>query len=231
MNAIETYANARNNISKQLHSFIANYKGKQIDELNALAEKIQHMCFNIGCPSSVMPMLQSIANGKIKHWVGRGSDAWLHDDRLSHGKKVSQRNVHELWRKVGKTKYCNETNQMVYVERNIDKGHFRWNWTAYILDYETRDYINDFFFNNTIKQPEIKSSLRVDVVNYFPNKTEYDGYTTYWVDVVTSSGNEYRYTFYPDIDRVVSNFDNGQCTAKETAWVISILRNKYKFAY
>jgi len=41
--------------------------------LTALSSKIQHMMFNIGCPSSVVPMLNAILKGtkRIKHYQNK----------------------------------------------------------------------------------------------------------------------------------------------------------------
>jgi hypothetical protein len=58
----------------------------QTSTLKLLGDKIEHMILNIGCPNSVLPMLQKIASGRLKSlsqpsfrdnkYLGKGHFRW-----------------------------------------------------------------------------------------------------------------------------------------------------------
>lgn len=96
--AVEIYSNHRQLLEKELASFVSSYSGPSPDSIKALADKIDHMCNNIGCPSSVLPMLSAILRG-TKHikfpernneYNGVGHFRWnwkiytLQDSHLNH---------------------------------------------------------------------------------------------------------------------------------------------------
>ena len=42
---------------------------EDFEALQALSDKILHMTCNIGCPNSVLPMIESIVSRKVKSWL------------------------------------------------------------------------------------------------------------------------------------------------------------------
>jgi hypothetical protein len=151
MDIIDTYTNASKLTEKYLGSFIAGYTGKQTTEITALVEKINHMMFDIGCPVSVKPMLQAIANRKIKKWFPSGVDNYngkqtlykVHPKtHIAQAARIAKADVpKKLEHLVGDSKreFSNAPKQGYHV------GHFRWNWEAYMLDRQTTDYIKEYF--------------------------------------------------------------------------------------
>lgn len=59
--------------SKYLGNWAVHDNKEQSNSLIALAGKITHMVNDIGCPNSVLPMLQKIATGRIKHFSKKES--------------------------------------------------------------------------------------------------------------------------------------------------------------
>ncbi len=80
---------------------------KQSETLKALSKKIYHMIFDIGCPNSVRPMLEKIATGRIKTLTQPVSKGY-----------------HTLY-----PKGHSELNG-----QHIGRGHFRWDYKAYMLN-------------------------------------------------------------------------------------------------
>jgi hypothetical protein len=60
--------------------------------LTLLGDKIEHMILNIGCPNSVLPMLQKIASGRLKslsqptfrnnEYLGKGHFRWKYSAQI-----------------------------------------------------------------------------------------------------------------------------------------------------
>lgn len=102
--------------------------------IEALVDKIEHMTLNIGCPSSVTPMLQSIVNRKIKHWQGEhmfyGN---LYQKGWEKGKQLKTKDNINFIRK--HQEYPN----------SVISGHFRWNNRGYLLSRTATDLIEQIF--------------------------------------------------------------------------------------
>lgn len=145
MDAIDMCSEHRRLLEVQMNEFTSSYEGDQRELIEALAEKIIHMCIYIGSPSSVKPMLQSIVNGKKKTWgvlTGKGVRNRYNDGNvvkvnpyLHPQCKTKMYSAHNMW---------GSSND--HSEGNLITGHFRWNWQAYNVHRDTRDYINEFFF-------------------------------------------------------------------------------------
>lgn len=207
MNAIEIYANHRQMLDSELALFAELYTGKQPDVICQLIDKIKHMCNHIGCPSSVMPMLKSIANGKKKIW----SDSW--DTRGKQMRGYTAQHLQRLEREVE--------------DRAFIRGHFRWG-QGFMVDRQTRDYIQEYFFDkNIIKLKEearnkgLKGGFRISIASAHVQNW---GDGTFTVEVKTTKGNDYRYHYYKDGNRVSSNFGpGGSVTPTEREWVLKMV--------
>jgi hypothetical protein len=119
--------------------------------IDTLADKLDHMAFYIGSPSSIEPMLKSIASGKIKHWsTGEHENPRKLNDKFAKGAQIKGKHVGEMQRRWGVWEYQegDGNNPTKLVDKGYLSGHFRWNFTAYKLDRETRDYIYNFWFND-----------------------------------------------------------------------------------
>ena len=116
-----------NTLLHELELFKSNYKGNEAIAIYALADKIYHMCTNIGSPSSVEPMLKSIVSGKIKRWY-KDYDGVIQV----------------------KTKYKNEINRKYApnLRGDLIEGHFRWNFKGYKISRSARDYISRMLLQN-----------------------------------------------------------------------------------
>lgn len=108
---------------------------EDFEAIEALSNKMNHMMFNIGCPNSIEPMLNSIIERKLKCW--QANELFLGGDAE--------------WKKKGyqiKTRDC-RNRAIKNVERkhhgnNIIKGHFRWNNRGYILSRRATDLLEDY---------------------------------------------------------------------------------------
>lgn len=123
-------ANQRKLLQNELDAFIDSYTGENAEAIKALTEKIYHMCFNIGSPSSVKPMLESIVTGKVKTWSND------YDDR---GKQLTGYHISYI---------TNKYQDIRTGKLNIVKGHFRWDFKAYTLDRDDLLYIKKHFLDN-----------------------------------------------------------------------------------
>jgi len=142
MTPLEIVTNFKQNFLKEIERFVMCYSGLQPHVISALADKMNHMAFNIGSPSSIEGMLKSISKGTIKRW-GDYSKV-KSNERFTRG--VQLRGMH--------------VTQMNRSFETIHKGHFRWNFTAYMVDRETQDYINEFWFNPKFKAKPNKSRIK-----------------------------------------------------------------------
>ena len=106
---------------------------KDFDAIQALSDKIQWMICEIGSPSSVLPMLHSIADRKIKTWVATGE--FRGKQLKSKGDKAK---AHQSYR------YVRDKHNMTIT------GHFRWNWTAYTLSRTATDLLQKYIINSLI---------------------------------------------------------------------------------
>jgi len=130
------------------------------DAIEALSDKIKHMTYNIGCPNSVAPMLESIITRKLKGW--QGSDSVETDDRVYHVPYVGEDGItrtkklvtkgHKKGKQIKSTaeKYIvlKSKDWMFHEKGFIIRGHFRWNNRGYILSRRATDLLQDFYLNN-----------------------------------------------------------------------------------
>ncbi len=138
MDAIDLYTNKDKILTKYIDDFVENYKGDDIRPIKALADKIKHMCFNIGSPISVKPMLKSICKMQIKKWQAQ--------DEYGDKKNIRGKQLHgsPQW-------YLDKYYQTKNGTHNIDIGHFRWDWGAYMISRDDADYIMQYFFQKERK--------------------------------------------------------------------------------
>lgn len=129
------------------------------DALEALVGKIEHMVFNIGCPVSVAPMIESILTRKLKHW--QGSDSVETDDRKYHVPYKDEQGITRTKSLVTKGhrkgKQLKTRSEKIIVKKSAgyygDKGiiltgHFRWNNRGYILSRRATEVLECFYWNN-----------------------------------------------------------------------------------
>lgn len=121
------------------------------DAIQALTDKMFHMIFNIGCPNSVLPMLESICTRKIKRWQGNNSietdnhTTWVWDNErrkqkivVQGFKKGKQLKTIDQVARVKKSKgYYNDAGIVLV-------GHFRWNNRGYLLSRRCTDLLQDY---------------------------------------------------------------------------------------
>lgn len=119
--------------------FITN---DDFEAIQALTDKISHMVFNIGCPNSVIPMLESICTRKIKRWQAERlfygdmeRKGWI------KGKQLRSKDEINIAKKASQCEWGND---------GIIVGHFRWNNRGYILSRRCaellEDYISVFYY-------------------------------------------------------------------------------------
>lgn len=130
------------------------------DAIEALSGKISHMVYNIGCPSSVEPMIQSIITRKLKHW--QGSDSIETDDRKYHIPVVGADGITRAkmlitkGHRKGKQLKSRDEKRIVWQSKDwmhqekgfILTGHFRWNNRGYILSRRATELLESFYLNN-----------------------------------------------------------------------------------
>lgn len=136
--------------------FITN---EDFEAIEALSDKINHMIFNIGCPVSVEPMIQSIISRKLKHW--QGSDSVETDDRKDYVRYVGEDGITKaklvITKGHRKGKQLKTRSEKIIVKKSrsyygnkgiILTGHFRWNNRGYILSRRATDLLDTFYVNN-----------------------------------------------------------------------------------
>lgn len=143
MDILDIYCNRQKMLEQELKDFVDEYDGKNGEMINALADKINHMCNNIGCPSSVKPMLLSICERKIKKWA-KGDDR----GKQLHG--------FPTWYIDRHYQIKNNREPEKNGKHDIDVGHFRWNWKSYMIDRDDAEYIFHFFFDKEIIKQKAK---------------------------------------------------------------------------
>lgn len=101
--------------------------------IEALADKMEHMILNIGCPLSVYDMLVSISQRKIKYWASH----WSED----HGKQL--RTKADRVKVINNCRYIGNKTKKNQPIKNlmVDKGHFRWNRKGYTLSRKATDIL------------------------------------------------------------------------------------------
>lgn len=113
--------------------FITN---EDFEAIEALSDKMKHMIFNIGCPNSIEPMLNSIIERKIKHW--QNHELFYGGDAKHKQKGYQLKSKDDL----NRARYNHENIKNV---DGIIKGHFRWNNRGYILSRRATDLLNDYY--------------------------------------------------------------------------------------
>lgn len=123
------------------------------EAIEALVGKIEHMTFSIGCPNSVLPMLRSICNRKIKYWQAgnnhetKDTTEYRFDEVSKRGHKVITKRGYGKGRQL-KTKadlaIIANTDGYYHIprEKRIIKGHFRWNNRGYLLSRKATDLLS-----------------------------------------------------------------------------------------
>lgn len=121
--------------------------------IEALTDKIKHMILYIGCPNSVMPMIQSICTRKIKYWQGNNSlqtadvKSYFFNEETKRGfEKVT----HKGFRKGKQLKRIDDVARVkkstfLYDKGIVLKGHFRWNNRGYMLSRRATDLLANYF--------------------------------------------------------------------------------------
>jgi hypothetical protein len=204
-------------LADELHQFVHLYTGDQIALIHALADKIQHMCVNIGSPLSAKEMIESIVKGKRKKW---------HIDRT---RKSSYLNFEKRGQKANPYLHENENNQKGY---EFITGHFRWNHgKTYKANRETRDYIKTFYIDKNItelkrKHKKSKNNFRFTIGTFSAIKHDE---TTYSIEINSNNGMGYRYHYFPNGNRVSTNYRAFEMpiTKEEERWVRAIIFEKY----
>ena len=166
--------NHKQNIKDKLESFIMCYHGKQKHIIIALADKLEHMIFYIGSPSSLDGFLNSIAEGKVKRWSTGANyhNGDIKDPRTQGAqlKGMSLQHITRLCSEVSYKKNENGTDKTIITDLGYIQGHFRWDWRGYTLDRETRDYIRDFWFNDeyipTVSSNRMKDIQHISILEH-----------------------------------------------------------------
>ena len=205
-------------LESEMADFRSGYLGSQPDAINALCDKIEHMSVNIGCPNSVSEMLRSIVSGKLKSY-GEPKGYWTRVGK-QHEKYKEYSTIHKL------PKVLSIDVQHKLYDK-VRRGHFRWG-TAFSstkgiwnLDRETRDYINHFFFQEC--DNPFTGRLTFSIRSY---KIEsWEGCVT--IEITTTDGNDYRYTYYPDIDKISWQLST-DIPKHDEVWVRNVLKNHIK---
>ena len=211
----------KSNIQNVLSAFVEQYNGNEIEPIKALADKIDHMTFNIGSPSSVVPMLKSICSRKVKQWYPEPKDNWKKYDysKKKFPYKLTAKVPIYMSTSDAKALYNKRQNGL---GENILRGHFRWNYRAYMLTREHTDYIQQFFFG--IGGLTISSDKPNFVQTYVVHKHQY----SYTVEITTPSGNQYRFTQYPD-GKIVFNCDTYKLQNRHMNWVRKVIKSYKKY--
>lgn len=110
------------------------------DAIQALTDKIEHICINIGSPCSVKPMLESIISRKIKHWSGY--TLFLGDSTIKKGMQLKTKNQRNM---------CKKATEYEYQKSGIVSGHFRWNNRGYMLSRRATNLLEIYYLENFTK--------------------------------------------------------------------------------
>jgi hypothetical protein len=212
MTALELFINHRRMLRDELNLFIEYYQGDQPEVISALASKIEYVCVDKGSPSSVPDMLKSIVKGKLKIWADY-NDSY----NIERGQQMNPRmNRAHLEKVLGKD--------------NFLKGHFRWNFKVFVANYETRNYIEDFYIKKNVEKIKREhdkhlntGKLRVNVkhVRVYKNTD-----TQIVIDVKTTKDNEYRF-FFSTESGMQTNCGTEPLNNFEKKWVYKVVASEY----
>ena len=202
----------KSNIQNVLSAFVEQYNGNEIEPIKALADKIEHMTFHIGSPSSVVPMLKSICSRKVKRWYRDPHKLWYKDNKGQT----------QLALRLQVPSWMSNKTAKALSRFDFLQGHSRWNYRAYMLTREHTDYINQFFFG--IGGLTIGSDKPNFVQTYVVHKHQY----SYTVEITTPSGNQYRFTQYPD-GKIVFNCDAYKLQDRHINWVRKVIKSYKKY--
>lgn len=198
-----------------LGEFISGYQGDNIEAISALADKIEHMCLYIGQPNCVRPMIERIVSGKQSTWGNRKVGRWgLYDVPIKTPPFIH-----------------NKARESVY--DSLIKGHMRWNWgKAYTFTRSDRDYISEFFLGGKRgRKPSKKDtlSMTLNIVHHSVYKSTDVNHKihTLYIEVVTSSGNQYRFVFYPDTQKLTWNLYPKEMNQLDRKWAMAVLKIHY----
>ena len=128
---------------------------EDFEAIEALTDKIEHMTCIIGCPISVRPMLESIANRKIKHWQAddnietKNKTEFRFNKELGYGKEFIIGRAFKKGRQLKskndiKKVYKHDGYNHIPIEKRVISGHFRWNNRGYILTRRATDLLLQF---------------------------------------------------------------------------------------
>jgi hypothetical protein len=112
--------------TEDVGQFVSN---EDYEAIEALADKMEHMILNIGCPLSVYDLLVSITQRKIKYWQLNGDHK---------GKQLKN--------KADRVRANNEFYYKSDIGKMVIKGHFRWNNRGYMLSRKATDVLG-FYIN------------------------------------------------------------------------------------
>lgn len=208
MNSLSIVAKFKENFLAELDEFYRCYNGSQPHAISALGDKLHWMAFHIGSPSSIEPMLKSIASGKIKYW-GSGDTGGRFNTR---GIQLKGMHIGEMTRRFD----------------DVLKGHFRWNFGSYTLTRETRDYIHNFWFNDNFKaQP---SGTRIKDIIAGSSGVKYPKSSPIATILYLNTPNyRWQYTKYQNGREVfTTNIGNGDVTGEEMCQMRQMLRDYKK---
>tara|TARA_R110000796_G_scaffold11198_1_gene37333 strand:- start:1571 stop:2257 length:687 start_codon:yes stop_codon:yes gene_type:complete len=211
---LKDISNHRQNVLARFDEFASCYQGADLLAITALRDKMEHMCFYIGSPASLPDMLKSIINGKIKFWSEGRS-------KIDHGTQLRGQHVAQMTRQNGEFKYNNRTADdysMTMTNCGYLKGHFRWNYTGYMLSREARDYINDFWFNPDFIPVKRDSRLNGFVHISYKAMPYTEDYPSYNILVIETKWHRWSYKKYSTIVNAEvfhTNIGNGSVRPNE----------------
>jgi hypothetical protein len=114
------------------------------EAIQALTDKINHMIFDIGCPNSVIPMLESIIQRKLKRWNGQYCFYGGDREYKKQGYQIKNKDSLNMV-----TKALKDEGRGVINNKTILIGHFRWNYRGYILSRRATDLLGQYLIIET----------------------------------------------------------------------------------
>lgn len=204
MDVLDTISNRRQLLENELAVMLNSYKGDNLETMVALADKIEHMCLRIGCPSSVKPMLNSIINGKIKMWAsGLGYGKLYEKGNQIHGLNTGR--IHRTWKK-----------------EDYEQGHFRWNHKGYMVTREDRDFLKLFFIDG-IKQGGngVLCGITPRAFNIYALSEN-----TIRIEINTAKSNDYGMYYYKDKDQLIGNWLKNDVVGKDKETILRLIESK-----
>lgn len=208
MSSLSKITDFKKTFLAELDEFYRCYDGAQPHAISALGDKLHWMAFHIGSPSSIEPMLKSIASGKIKYW-GDGDTGGRFNTR---GIQLKGMHIGEMTRRFD----------------SVIKGHFRWNFGAYTLTRETRDYIHNFWFNDNFKA--VPSNTRIKNIIAGSSGVKYPKHSAIKAILYLNTPNHrWEYTLYQNgTEYFMTNIGNGDVTGAEMSQMKQMMRDYKK---